>query len=141
VEPSSETVERLVAAAAEVRSNAHAPYSRYRVGAALLAGDGRLFTGVNVENASIGLSICAERHAVGAAVAAGSRRFTALAVVTSSSPPAAPCGACRQVLAEFGDFTIILANTMGEIELTTVSELLPRAFTADALAPGEPHKG
>ena len=78
---------------------------------------------------SLGLSICAERHAVGAAVASGARRFSALAIVTPSSPPASPCGACRQVLAEFGDFPIILANTSGERRTTTVSELLPQAFT------------
>jgi len=131
-----EVVDRLVAAAAEVRSNAYAPYSGYAVGAALLAEDGQIFTGVNVENASFGLSICAERHAVGAAVASGRRRFAALAIVTASSPPAAPCGACRQILAEFGDFPIILANTVGERRLATVLELLPQAFSSRAMGRG-----
>jgi len=130
MELAPDVVDRLVEAATEVRSRAHAPYSGYAVGAALLTEDGRLFTAVNVENASLGLSICAERHAVGAAVASGARRFSALAVVTTSSPPASPCGACRQVLAEFGDFPIILANTAGERRTTTVSELLPQAFTS-----------
>jgi len=128
----SETVDRLVEAAEHVRRNAYAPYSAYPVGAAVMTSDGHVFVGVNVENASFGLSICAERHAVGAAVASGRRQFLALAIVTSSSPPATPCGACRQVLAEFGDFPIILAGAGGERLWTSVAELLPLAFTSDA---------
>lgn len=131
-------IDRLVSAALEVRTHAYAPYSRYAVGAALLSRNGELFTGVNVENASSGLSVCAERHAVGAAVAAGRRQFIAMAVVTASSPPATPCGACRQVLAEFGDFAIILANPSGERRLTTVALLLPDAFGPDALGATTP---
>jgi cytidine deaminase len=125
-----ETEDRLVAAADEVRANAYAPYSGFGVGAALLAADGRLFAGCNVENASYGLSVCAERHAVAAAVAAGVRHFRALAVVTPASPPAPPCGACRQVLVEFGDLAVILASPDGRREHTTVFELAPRAFRA-----------
>jgi cytidine deaminase len=126
-------IDELVAMAAEVREKAHAPYSRYRVGAAVLTADGRVFTGCNVENASFGLSVCAERHAVASAVAAGCGEFVGLAVVTSSNPPAAPCGACRQVLAEFGDFPLVLVNTDGDRLETTVADLLPRSFGPKAL--------
>ncbi len=132
-------IDELVAAALEVRSRAYAPYSGYAVGAALLAADGRVFTGCNVENASYGLSVCAERHAVAAAVAAGCTTFVGVAIVTSSSPPAAPCGACRQVLAEFGDFSVVMANTGGEQRSSTVGDLLPIAFDPAVLAavPGD----
>ena len=132
-----ETVGRLVAAATKVRNNAHAPYSRFRVGAALLLPDGAIAVGCNVENASFGLSVCAERNAVAAALAAGFDTFHALAVVSESSPPATPCGACRQVLSEFGDFTVILANTANEQAVTSVAELLPEAFKAGDL--NDPH--
>jgi cytidine deaminase len=127
-------IDELVAAATEVRHRAHAPYSGYLVGAAVLTADGRVFAGCNVENASYGLSVCAERHAVAAAVAAGSRDFTGIAVVTQSNPPAAPCGACRQVLAEFGDFPVILAGLDGNLQTTSVRDLLPRAFDPATLA-------
>ena len=127
-------IDELVAAATEVRNQAHAPYSGYLVGSAVLTTDGRVFTGCNVENASYGLSICAERHAVAAAVAAGCRDFAGIAVVTQSDPPAAPCGACRQVLAEFGDFPVILAGLDGQRESTTVKILLPLAFDPATLA-------
>ncbi len=94
----------LHAAALSVAKNAYAPYSRFRVGAALLDEEGRIFVGANVENRSFGLTICAERSAVMAAVAAGARRFTAIAISTPDSPsPVSPCGACRQVLSEFMD--------------------------------------
>lgn len=127
-------IDELVAAATEVRNRAHAPYSGYRVGAALLTADGRIFVGCNVENASYGLSVCAERHAVAAAVAAGCRDFAGIAVVTRSDPPAAPCGACRQVLAEFGDFPVILAGLDGDLQTTTARGLLPLAFDPTTLA-------
>ena len=128
-----ETVGRLIAAAGAARANAHAPYSAFRVGAALLLPDGQLVSGCNVENASYGLSVCAERNAVAAALAAGATSFVALAVVTGSSPPSTPCGACRQVLSEFGDMPVILANTSNERTVTSVAELLPNAFDARAL--------
>jgi len=129
-------IERLIAAATEVRKRAHAPYSGYRVGAAVLAADGRIFTGCNVENASYGLSVCAERNAVGAAVAAGCEKLAGIAVVTASAPPAAPCGACRQALAEFGDFPVILAGLDGDWQSTTVRGLLPDAFLPSVLLDG-----
>ena len=122
------TVERLVESARRVRTNAYAPYSRYLVGAAVLAEDGRLFAGCNVENAAYPLGMCAERNAVGAAVAAGARPV-AVAVVTQS-PAGTPCGACRQVLAEFGlEMPVIMAGPEGdERRISTVAELLPQAF-------------
>ncbi|MEE4271001.1 MAG: cytidine deaminase [Thermoanaerobaculales bacterium] len=129
-------IDMLIAAATEVRKRAHAPYSGYRVGAAVLAADGRVFTGCNVENASYGLSVCAERNAVGAAVAAGCETLAGIAVVTGSTPPASPCGACRQVLAEFGDFPVILAGLDGDRQRTTVRRLLPDAFLPSVLLEG-----
>ncbi len=128
-----EVLDQLIQAAMAVRKNAYAPYSGYTVGAAVLTADGEIFAGCNVENASLGLTVCAERNAVGMAVAAGARQFQALAVVTESSPPAAPCGACRQTLTEFGDFPIFLLNDTGERQATSVSKLQPRPFRADEL--------
>jgi cytidine deaminase len=120
----------LLAAARAARESAYAPFSGFAVGAALLAEDGRIFTGCNVENRSFGLSLCAERAAVAAAVAAGARRFRAVAVVTDASPPAAPCGLCRETLAEFcgPDFPVHVANLDGEERTTTLGELLPHPF-------------
>lgn len=118
--------ESLVAAAWQVRERAYAPYSKFQVGAALLAADGRVFTGCNVENLSYGLTNCAERVAVGAAVAAGAREFVAVAVVADTAVPISPCGACRQVLAEFGVGRVLLANRTERVEFT-LEELLPRA--------------
>ena len=134
---SPETIDRLVEAAAAVRENAHAPYSKFAVGAALLDVEGRMFVGCNVENASYGLSVCAERHAIAAAVSEGRDGIAGLAVVTDTSPPASPCGACRQVLAEFGDFPVILANPAGERTMTSVRDLLPDAFTPESLVKGK----
>lgn len=122
------TVERLVEAAAVARRHAWAPYSGFRVGAAVITEDGRTFAGCNVENASYGLSVCAERNAVAAAVAAGATRFRAVAVVTDREPPVTPCGACRQVLLEFGDLPVVVASTGGTRRLVRLSELLPDAF-------------
>jgi cytidine deaminase len=130
-------IEALVKAAAEVRSRAHAPYSGFAVGAAVLDVSGRTHVGCNVENASYGLSVCAERHAVAAAVAVGATGLRGLAVLTDTVPPASPCGACRQVLAEFGDFQVVLANLHGDRQVTTVGELLPLAFGPDFLSDRE----
>lgn len=122
----------LVAAAREAREHAHAPYSTFRVGAALESVDGRVFTGCNVENASHGLALCAERVAVAAAITAGARRFRRLALVTDAVPPALPCGACRQVLAEFcSDLPLTLVGGAGR-EDAFLAELLPRPFTGAA---------
>jgi cytidine deaminase len=123
----------VVAAARAAQARAYAPYSRFRVGAALETTDGTVYSGCNVENASFGLTICAERAAVFAAVSAGSRRFRRAVVVSDVDPPAAPCGACRQVLAEFGlDLPI---EGIGSRRSVTwqLSELLPAAFGPEQL--------
>ncbi len=130
---SDELIDRLVAAAESVRERAHAPYSRFAVGSAILDGNGEIHLGCNVENASYGLSVCAERHAVGAAVAAASNQLVAIAVVADTTPPTSPCGACRQVLAEFGDMPVILANLNSERTVTSVARLLPEAFGPEVL--------
>jgi cytidine deaminase len=122
------TDDELIAAAWEVRENAYAPYSNFQVGAALLASDGRIFPGCNVENISYGLTNCAERVAIGAAVAAGVRGFDKVVVVADTAQPISPCGACRQVLAEFGVKSVILANRTERV-VFTLEELLPRAST------------
>lgn len=118
----------LVAAARAALEQAHAPYSRFRVGAALEADDGRVFVGANVENASYGLTNCAERVALGAAVVAGARRFRRIVVVTESNPPAAPCGACRQALAEFGMDIVVEAVGTAQTRRWTLGDLLPDHF-------------
>jgi len=118
----------LIDQAWAVRERAYAPYSNFKVGAALIAEDGRVFTGCNVENLSYGLTICAERVAMGAAVAAGVTRFAGVAVVADTGVPISPCGACRQVLSEFGVPLVVLANRES-VETFTMEELLPRAAT------------
>ena len=129
------TDDELVALAAQARRHAYAPYSHFAVGAALLAQSGRVYSGANVENASYGLSVCAERVAVWKAVAEGERAFTAIAVVTENG--VSPCGACRQVLAEFaGDpqsLRLIVADAQGHRRTFTLAELLPEAFTPEQL--------
>ena len=124
---------RLIAAATEARRRAYAPYSRFAVGAAVLAG-GRIYSGANVENASYGLSNCAERAAVFAAVGAGERRIEAVAVVTDTPAPTPPCGACRQVLNEFGPgMTVLSATLSGAVTRTNLSDLLPASFGPGSL--------
>jgi cytidine deaminase len=125
---------RLQAEAVRARNNAYAPYSRFSVGAALLGDDGRVFTGCNVENASYGLCICAERNAVFSAVAAGVQKFRAIAVVSSAAQLVTPCGACRQVLAEFApSFDVRCYGSDGSEAVYTTASLLPHAFSDDAL--------
>ena len=119
----------LLAAALAARKNAYAPYSKFAVGAAVRTADGKIFTGCNVENASYGLSCCAERCAIFAAVGAGERKFTALCVVADTKESVSPCGACRQVMTEFKIPEIILANTNGDVKIYTPEELLPYGFT------------
>lgn len=118
--------EPLVEAAWAARANAYAPYSRFPVGAALMTEDGRIFTGCNVENLSFGLTQCAERVAIGSAVSAGVKRIQAMAVVADTKTPISPCGACRQVMAEFQVPVVLLANRSERIQFR-LEELLPRA--------------
>jgi len=123
----------LVRRARDVMRNAHAPYSRFPVGAAIEGSDGSVHVGCNVESASYGLTICAERMALGAAVAAGVKRITRVVVTTDVDPPAAPCGACRQLLAEFGLTMEIRAVGPTTERRWTLGELLPDAFTRETL--------
>ena len=127
--------EALIRVAALARERAYAPYSRYRVGAAVRTRRNRIHGGANVENASYGLTVCAERCAVFAAVAAGETRdYEAVAVVVGGDQLPSPCGACRQVLAEFSpDVRVVLATTGGLRAVTTLRALLPDAFTAEQL--------
>ena len=119
----------LLASARDASTRAYAPYSRFHVGAAVLTDDGRIFSAANVENASYGLSSCAERNAVFAAVFAGARRILAVAIHTPTAAPTAPCGACRQVLFEFGPDARVLSCCTGEaIDETSIGALLPGAF-------------
>ncbi len=120
---------KLVDLAVEAQKNAYAPYSNYKVSAALLAKSGKIFTGVNVENAVYPMTICAERAAVVSAVSAGEKDFEAIVVVTRDA--GTPCGSCRQVLAEFGlDIIVIIADDQGKIhQTTTVGDLLPNSFS------------
>lgn len=119
----------LVAAASAARESAHAPYSGYLVGAAFELSDGTIVAGCNVENRILGLTVCAERNAIANAIVSGRRDFVALAVVTVSTPPAAPCGMCRETLAEFvDDLPILLANTLGERTEVRFGDLLPHRF-------------
>ena len=127
-------VRELIAAAAAAREWAYVPYSGFAVGAALLASNGAVYTGCNVENASYGLTVCAERNAVFHAVVSGARDFLAVAVVTANG--VTPCGACRQVLAEFSPtMTVITSDMAGNRRVYTLSELLPDAFGAADLGP------
>lgn len=118
----------LLEAALSARERAYAPYSKFLVGAAVRSASGKIYTGCNVENASYGLTVCAERNALFAAVGAGERKFTALCVVGATPAPISPCGACRQVMAEFKVPRIILANLKGEVKEYTLEELLPYSF-------------
>jgi cytidine deaminase len=121
--------ELLIAAAKQARENAHAPYSNFRVGAALRSTSGRVFNGCNVENATYGLTICAERVAIFNAISEGERGFSAIAVVTDTESLTPPCGACRQLLWEFcGDIPVTLANLVGKRETIQMNELFPRPF-------------
>lgn len=125
---------RLLEKARRARARAVAPFSQFKVGAALESSRGRIYTGCNIENASYGLTICAERVAVFQAVASGERRFKRLAVVADTGHLAPPCGACRQIIWEFcGDIKIILANLKGKTATHRMSSLLPNPFDASLL--------
>lgn len=132
------TPEELIATAAQARERAYSPYSGYAVGAAIEAESGRVYTGCNVENVSYGLCICAERTAVFAAVCAGDRSWRAVAIVTNDGSP--PCGACRQVLAEFAGpgLPVYLAAADGTYRRTSLGELLPSPFSSGNVGTSEP---
>lgn len=122
-------IQKLMDCAIKARENAYSPYSHFAVGAALLCEDGTLYEGCNIENASYGLTNCAERTSIFKAVSEGHIKFKALAVVADTEGPCAPCGACRQVMAEFKIPLIIMGNLMGNIKIVTIEELLPFSFS------------
>ena len=122
-------IQKLMDCAIKARENAYSPYSHFAVGAALLCEDSTLYEGCNIENASYGLTNCAERTAIFKAVSEGHTTFKALAVVADTEGPCAPCGACRQVMAEFKIPLIIMGNLMGNIKIVTIEELLPFSFS------------
>jgi cytidine deaminase len=124
----------LIVAAKQARENAHAPYSNFRVGAAVRAHSGRVYTGCNIENATLGLTCCAERVAIFKAMSEGERGFNAIAVVTDGETMTPPCGACRQIIWEFcGDIPVLLANVSGKVEKESSAGLLPRQFDSSFL--------
>ncbi|WP_142827794.1 cytidine deaminase [Planococcus soli] len=127
--------EQLMEQAIAARSNAYVPYSKFPVGAALLTADGKVYLGCNIENAGYSMTNCAERTAIFKAVSEGDKTFTALAVSADTPGPVSPCGACRQVLAEFcsPDMPVYLTNLKGDVQETTISELLPGAFSTEDL--------
>jgi cytidine deaminase len=128
------TEQDLTDAAREVRDRAHAPYSNFQVGAAVEAEDGTIYTGCNVESASYGLTVCAERVAIWKGVSEGTKKFGRIAVVVDTEELTPPCGACRQVIWEFcGDVPVVLSNLQGKTETLRMSELLPRAFDSKFL--------
>lgn len=123
------STDTLIDEARVARENASAPFSRFKVGAALRTAGGKIFRGCNVENSTYGLTVCAERVALLSAIAAGERKFTAIAVVTQSEEPSSPCGACRQLMWEYcGDIDVTLANLNGQQVDMKLSELFPRPF-------------
>lgn len=122
------TNEELINIAVKAMRRAYAPYSQFKVGAALLTKSGKVFEGFNIENSSYGLSICAERVAIFSAVVAGEKDFEKIAIVADTDKLVSPCGACRQVMSEFGDFQVIMTNTSGQLIVRSVSELLPFEF-------------
>ena len=126
-------VEKLIDTAIEQLKFSYTPYSNFKVGAALLTKSGKIYTGCNIENASYGLTNCAERTAIFKAVSEGHTKFKALAVVADTEGPCAPCGACRQVISEFEIPQIILANLKGNYRVVSLDELLPFRFGADSL--------
>jgi len=124
----------LIGAATDVRENSYAPYSNFRVGAAVETEDGTIYTGCNVESASYGLTVCAERVAIWKGISSGEKKFSRVAVVVDTEELTPPCGVCRQIIWEFcGDVPVILANLHGKSETVKMSELLPRAFDSKFL--------
>jgi len=128
------TEDELIAAAAEVREKAYAPYSNFMVGAAVETDEGNIYTGCNVESASYGLTVCAERVAIWKGISRGEKKFGRIAVVVDTEELTPPCGVCRQIIWEFcGDVPVILSNLHGKKETIQMSELLPRAFDSKFL--------
>ena len=126
--------EVLIKAATQARENAHARFSNFKVGAALRTDEGKIFGGCNVENATYGLTVCAERVAIFKAISEGERRFDAIAVVTDTDTLTPPCGACRQLIWEFcGDVPVVMANLKGKSEILKMGELFPKPFDASNL--------
>ena len=121
-------MKKLIEAARQAREKAYAPYSKFKVGAAVLTSDGKIYTGCNIENASYGMSNCAERTAIFKAVSEGETKLEALAVIGDTNAPISPCGACRQVIAEFGIKQVAMANLKGGVKIVTLEELLPISF-------------
>ncbi|ASS86595.1 cytidine deaminase [Geobacillus sp. FSL K6-0789] len=126
-------IEQLIAEAKKAREFAYVPYSKFKVGAALLTKDGSVYRGCNIENAAYSVCNCAERIALFKAYSEGETEFAALAVIADTPRPVPPCGACRQVIAELcpSDMKVILANINGDVKIVTVQELLPDAFSAE----------
>ena len=124
-----EEYKKLISKAKKARKKAYTPYSKFKVGAAVLSVDGKIFTGCNIENASFGLAVCAERVAIFKAISEGTTKFEAIAVIGDTDKPCSPCGACRQVISEFGeDIPLIMANLNGAVKIKKIKELLPEAF-------------
>jgi cytidine deaminase len=123
------TEKELVKTAMNTRERAHAPYSNFKVGAAIQTKDGKIYSGCNIENATYGLTICAERTAIFKAISEGEKEFAEIAVIADTDELTPPCGACRQIIWEFcGDIPVILTNLQGKSEIVQMSELFPRAF-------------
>lgn len=128
------TENELIASATEVREMAYAPYSKFRVGAAVETEEGEIYTGCNVESASYGLTVCAERVAIWKGISEGEKKFARIAVVVDTEDLTPPCGVCRQIIWEFcGDVPVVLSNLHGKTETIQMSELLPRAFDSKFL--------
>ena len=124
-----EDYKKLISEAEKARERAYTPYSKFQVGAAVLCADGKIFTGCNIENASFGLAVCAERVAIFKAISEGSTKFEAIAVIGDTDKPCSPCGACRQVISEFGeDIVLVMSNLKGDTKIMKINELLPDAF-------------
>jgi cytidine deaminase len=124
----------LITAARKARENAHAKFSNFKVGAALLSSSGKIYGGCNVENATYGLTVCAERVAIFKAISEGERHFDAIAVVTDTGALIPPCGACRQLIWEFcGDVPVVMANLQGKTEIVPMSQLFPKPFDSSSL--------
>ena len=130
----NEKYKKLIVEAEKARKKAYTPYSKFKVGAAILTSEGRIFSGCNIENASFGLTICAERVAVSKAISEGFKKFEVIAIIADTLRPCYPCGACRQVILEFGeDITLVMANLKGDIKINKIKELLPEAFNKNDL--------